>query len=152
MEIQQLRYLVAAAESKSYARAAKTCFTSRQNVAHSVKSIENELGTIIFVREGNEMVLTPAGRQAVQRARAIVSQVDSMHSMFMDVDAEAEALNVVIGINFLAGIPGATDRYFSDHVGTLHLSEMSPGGGALPWYLERMTSRSSCACSAPTRG
>lgn len=69
VEIQQLRYLVAAADASSYAQAAKTCFTSRQNVAHAVKSIEGELGISIFERQGNAMVPTPEGLQAIHKAR-----------------------------------------------------------------------------------
>ena len=62
MEIQQLRHLQAAANSQSYAQAAKKCFTSRQNIAHSVKALEGEVGTPLFERKGNRMVLTEEGR------------------------------------------------------------------------------------------
>ena len=48
MEIQHLRHLVAASESTSFAKAAKKCFTSRQNIAHSIKVIEGKLGTSLF--------------------------------------------------------------------------------------------------------
>ena len=72
MEIHQLRHMLAAAEHSSYAQAAKRCFTSRQNIAHSVKALENELGIVLFERRGNEMVLTPAGRQLVGEAGEIV--------------------------------------------------------------------------------
>lgn len=65
MEIQHFRHLVAASESSSFAKAAKKCFTSRQNIAHSVKVIENRLGVALFERRGNEMILTPEGAEAV---------------------------------------------------------------------------------------
>lgn len=74
MEIQHLRHLVAASESPSFAKAARKCFTSRQNVAHSVKAIENRLGVTLFERKGNEMVLTSEGIEAVRAAREIVSK------------------------------------------------------------------------------
>jgi DNA-binding transcriptional LysR family regulator len=126
MEIQQLRYLISAADSSSYARAAKECFTSRQNVAHSIKLIENELGVTIFVREGNGMTLTREGRQVVRRARGIITRVDSLRTMFMDIDGEESPLDVSLGVNFIAGIPDATDRYFFAHSRVLRLAEMSP--------------------------
>lgn len=63
MEVQQLRHLQAAANSTSYAQAAKKCFTSRQNIAHSIKALESELGVVLFFRKGNTMELTPDGKQ-----------------------------------------------------------------------------------------
>ena len=53
MEIHQLRHMLAAAEHTSYAQAAKSCFTSRQNIAHSIKALESELGIVLFERRGN---------------------------------------------------------------------------------------------------
>ena len=42
MELKQLRHVQSAARHSSYARAAAECFTSRQNIAHSVKMLESE--------------------------------------------------------------------------------------------------------------
>ena len=73
MEIQQLRHVLAAAQASNYSQAAKKCFTSRQNIAHSVKVIENELDVTMFNREGSEMVLTPEGKRVVRQAGEIIA-------------------------------------------------------------------------------
>ena len=62
MEIQQLRYFLAAANCSNFSRAAKQCFTSRQNIAHAMNVLERELGITLFERKGNGVELTPAGR------------------------------------------------------------------------------------------
>lgn len=126
VEIQQLRYLVAAADASSYAQAAKTCFTSRQNVAHAVKSIEGELGISIFERQGNAMVPTPEGLQVIHKARQVLSKVDEMESMFTSIEDADAPLNVTMGVNFLAGIPPEVDQYFAIRANSLHFSEHSP--------------------------
>ena len=84
MEIQQLRHLQAAANSQSYAQAAKKCFTSRQNIAHSVKALEGEVGTPLFERKGNRMVLTEEGRQVAYVVDEVLERVDRLGSMFQD--------------------------------------------------------------------
>ena len=126
VEIQQLRYLVAAADASSYAQAAKTCFTSRQNVAHAVKSIEGELGINIFERQGNAMVPTPEGLQAIHKARQVLFKIDEMESMFTSIEDADAPLNVTMGVNFLAGIPPKVDQYFAIRGDSLHFSEHAP--------------------------
>ena len=81
MEIQQLRHLQAAANSQSYAQAAKKCFTSRQNIAHSVKALEGEVGTPLFERKGNRMVLTEEGRQVAYVVDEVLERVDRLGSL-----------------------------------------------------------------------
>lgn len=125
MEIHQLRHLLAAAENSSYAQAAKRCFTSRQNVAHSIKAIETELGIALFERHGNEMVLTPAGQQLAGEAREIVTKVDGLHVMFAGPDATDQTLNLAVSTNLFAGISLGTDEYIAQHSDRLRVSEMS---------------------------
>lgn len=126
VEIQQLRYLVAAADASSYAQAAKECFTSRQNVAHAVKSIEGEFGISIFERQGNAMVPTPEGLQAIHKARQVLFKIDEMESMFTSIEDADFPLNVTMGVNFLAGIPPKVDEYFAIRASSLHFSEHAP--------------------------
>lgn len=125
MEIHQLRHMLAAAEHSSYAQAAKRCFTSRQNIAHSVKALENELGIVLFERRGNEMVLTPAGRQLVGEAGEIVAKVDGLHVAFANPDAPDEVLNLAVSTNLFAGIPPSTDEFIAQHADRLRIAEMS---------------------------
>lgn len=124
MEIHQLRHVLAAAESSSYAQAAKRCFTSRQNIAHSVKAVENELGVVLFERRGNEMVLTASGRQLAVEASEIVARVDSLHVMFAGSDELDLPLNLAVSTNLFAGIPASTDEYIAQHADWLRVSEM----------------------------
>lgn len=119
MEIQHLRHLVAASESTSFAKAAKKCFTSRQNIAHSVKVIESKLGTILFERKGNEMILTSDGMEAVRAAREIVEQVENFDVMFAENSLVSDMFTLAVSNNLFAGIPSSTDAFihsFSDNL------------------------------------
>lgn len=125
MEIQQLRHLLAAAEHSSYAQAAKRCFTSRQNVAHSVKMIERELGVSLFERRGNEMVLTTEGKRVAKEASSIVAKVDNLRVMFSTAAGSSERLTFYVGTNILAGIPASVDAYIATHADKLQMIEAS---------------------------
>lgn len=125
MEIQQLRHLLAAAEHSSYAQAAKRCFASRQNVAHSVKMIERELGVSLFERRGNEMVLTTEGKRVAKEASSIVAKVDNLRVMFSTAAGSSERLTFYVGTNILAGIPASVDAYIATHADKLQMIEAS---------------------------
>ncbi|MCB7084418.1 LysR family transcriptional regulator [Gordonibacter urolithinfaciens] len=125
MEIHQLRHMLAAAEHTSYAQAAKSCFTSRQNIAHSIKALESELGIVLFERRGNEMLLTPAGRQLASEAGEIVARVDGLHVAFANSDASDEVLNLAVSTNLFAGIPPSTDEFIAQHADRLRIAEAS---------------------------
>ena len=128
MEIQQLRHIVAAARSASYAQAAKKSFTSRQNIAHSVKVIENELNIVLFQRRGNEMVLTPGGVQVIKQAKEIIEKVDGLQAMFDASGSLVAPLSLAVSTNLFAGIPSSADSLFSEHPGGIRIFELDCEG------------------------
>lgn len=104
-----MRHLQAAANSQSYAQAAKKCFTSRQNIAHSVKSLEGEMGVTLFERKGNRMILTQDGRQVAYVVDEVLGKIDRLGSMFQERRAPHVMLNLAVSTNFFAGMPVAAD-------------------------------------------
>lgn len=124
MEIQQLRHMQSAARHSSYARAAAECFTSRQNVAHSVKALESELGIELFERKGNSVVLTPAGKIVARRVDGIISAVDSLRVLFVEAEDQDSTISLAISNNLFAGIPFRVDEFFRRHVSQLRFLEM----------------------------
>lgn len=137
MEIQQLRHLQAAANSQSYAQAAKKCFTSRQNIAHSVKALEGEVGTPLFERKGNRMVLTEEGRQVAYVVDEVLERVDRLGSMFQDGLAARSMLNLAVSTNFFAGMPLAVDELLLGKVKQLQILRTRLRGMLSPCLLER---------------
>lgn len=124
MKVQQLRHLIAVADSVSYAQAARRCFTSRQNIVHSIREIESELNVVLFERKGNEVAATAAGQQAVRQARSIVCDVDDLRFMFADQARNGEVVTLAVSMNLFAGIPQATTMYFAGHSDSLRFYEL----------------------------
>lgn len=73
MNIHHLEYIIAIAEEKNISQAADRLLVSQPALSRQLKKLENELGTRLFVREKNQMLLTDAGKVYVNGARSILN-------------------------------------------------------------------------------
>jgi DNA-binding transcriptional LysR family regulator len=69
MELQQLRYVVAVAETNNFTRAAERCLVVQSALSHQIASLERELGARLFERTSRQVRLTPAGTAFLPAAR-----------------------------------------------------------------------------------
>src|SRR3954451_3667006 len=76
MELHQLRYACAVAETGSFSRAAERCQVAQPSLSQQVLKLEEELGAKLFDRLGRGIRLTESGRAFLPHARAILHQVD----------------------------------------------------------------------------
>lgn len=74
MEIKQLEFLIAAAESGSLNKASEQLYTTQSNVSKIIKKLEDELGYKLFIRKGKGVYLTPEGEKAYRFAKEIISK------------------------------------------------------------------------------
>ena len=86
MEIQHLRYVVAVADTGTFTEAARRCFVAQPSLSQSVRRLEQELGTELFVRSGRAVTLTAAGDAFVAAARPALRSFDAVAA---EVDAVA---------------------------------------------------------------
>jgi len=82
VELQQLRYVVAIAETGSFTRAAERCLVVQSALSHQVARLERELGARLFERTSRQVRLTaagaaflPAARQCLQAAQRAADEV-----------------------------------------------------------------------------
>lgn len=76
MQIQQLKYLIAAAEHGSFRSAAQKLYISQSSVSVAIKDLEQELGITAFNRTSRGITLTPEGAELVERARNAIEQIE----------------------------------------------------------------------------
>ncbi|WP_109593621.1 LysR family transcriptional regulator [Actinoplanes xinjiangensis] len=62
MELQQMRYVVAVAQTNSFTRAAERCLVVQSALSHQIARLERELGTRLFERTSRRVRLTLAGQ------------------------------------------------------------------------------------------
>lgn len=78
MEIQQLRYVLAAAEHRSFTNAATAVHVTQPTLSHAVAKLESELRLELFHRSARGVTPTPAGDIVVEHARRVVAELDDL--------------------------------------------------------------------------
>ena len=76
MELYQLRYFLAVAETGNFTKAAGRVFVSQPSLSQQILNLEEELGQKLFHRMGRKAVLTDAGLKLLESSRRILTDVD----------------------------------------------------------------------------
>jgi LysR family hydrogen peroxide-inducible transcriptional activator len=81
INLQELRYLVALADSLHFGRAATACGVSQPTLSTQLKKLEDFLGAPLFERTNKSVHITAFGEQVVVRARQVLAEVDAIVDM-----------------------------------------------------------------------
>lgn len=76
MDLQRLRLFLAVVERGSISAAARAVHLTQPAVTRNIQLLEESLGVALFDRRGRRVVLTPAGRALVPRARGLLEQAE----------------------------------------------------------------------------
>ena len=120
MELHQLRYFVAVAETGSFTRAAEREGVTQPTLSEQVMRLEGKqhgVGRRLFDRLGRKVVLTDAGQELLGRAQGILAAVNEAERAVRD-SAEGGRLRVG-AIPTIAPyvLPGAVTRFTKAHPG-----------------------------------
>lgn len=77
MELRQLRYLVALAETHSFTRAAAGSHVAQPALSQQIRRLEEEVGLTLVERSSRRVAITQAGELLVARARRILAELES---------------------------------------------------------------------------
>jgi LysR family transcriptional regulator for metE and metH len=84
VEMRHLRLVAAIAEHGSITSAGRVLKLTQPALSHQLRELESRLRSPMFTRTARRMVLTPAGEQLNQIARAVLSQIDSFERQVLD--------------------------------------------------------------------
>ncbi len=76
MELHQLRYFCAVAETGSFSRAAEQSHVSQPSLSQQIMKLEDELGARLFDRLGRSVRLTDVGKTFLPRARSVLRELE----------------------------------------------------------------------------
>ena len=76
--LRQLEYLVAIADHGGFHRAAEACHVTQPGLSAQIKQLEEGLAVQLIERDRRHLLFTPAGREIVLRARAILRSSDEL--------------------------------------------------------------------------
>lgn len=75
MTLTELKYVVAVAKRLHFGKAAESCFVSQPTLSIGIKKLEEELGAVLFEREGG-IRLTAVGKLVEAQARFTLDQAN----------------------------------------------------------------------------
>src|SRR5262245_66310099 len=84
MELHQLRYFVAVAETGSFTKAALRCGVAQPSLSQQIQRLETQLRHSLFDRMGRKVLLTEAGKELLGRATTILAAVDEAERALRD--------------------------------------------------------------------
>jgi LysR family hydrogen peroxide-inducible transcriptional activator len=81
MNLRDLQYIIAVAETHHFGKAAARCFVSQPTLSGQIKKLEAELGVTIFERTNRSVEVTPIGNAILEHARLIMEQADAIQQL-----------------------------------------------------------------------
>ena len=99
LTLRQLEYVVAIADHASFSRAAEACAVTQPALSSQVAALEDALGVQLFERDRRKVLVTPAGAEIIDRARATLAAAGAV------VDAARSSAQPLTGALRLGVIP-----------------------------------------------
>jgi len=81
MNLRDLKYIIAVADTRHFGKAAQRCFVSQPTLSGQIRKLEEELGVTIFERTNRSVTVTPVGEEILRHARKMMEQADAIHSI-----------------------------------------------------------------------
>ncbi len=95
MDLVQLEHFLAVADEHTFTRAAERVFRTQPALSQSIKKLETELGTTLFVRDNGDVSLTEAGRLLEDYAQRMLKLRDeAMRSVAQLQNLESGTLTI----------------------------------------------------------
>ncbi|MBH5334971.1 LysR family transcriptional regulator [Streptomyces pactum] len=85
MQLHQLRYFAAVADTRHFTRAAERLHIAQPSLSQQIRALERELGAELFHRARGNITLTDAGQALLPLARQILADTETAHREVQEV-------------------------------------------------------------------
>ncbi len=126
VDLRQLRIFLAAAELKTFARAAKMIGVTPSAVSQTVATLEKDLGTALFERDARPLRLTAAGRRLAADGAPLINAAAALRERVTSKELAFERLRLGLGESVAATVGPWFVRRMNEKVASLTVySELS---------------------------
>ena len=94
--LRQLQYFRAVAEKRNFGRAAQACHVSQPALSVQIKTLEEVMGGPLFERQARDILLTPLGRDVLDRAYQVLDSADRLDRFARDHSGGHRSLSIGI--------------------------------------------------------
>lgn len=81
MEMNQIRYFLAASRTLNFTRAARECNVSQPALTKAIRKLEEELGAPLYFREGRKVILSAFGQSMIPHLEQIIRGAEATRIM-----------------------------------------------------------------------
>ena len=136
MELMQLRYFCAVAETEHMTKTAQKLHIAQPALTQAIHRLEGELGVKLFAREGRNIRLTPYGRHLKERATPLVAQFDDIEDDMARFSGEfSRSVHINIGSGSNLMIDAIIDYRRLHPDAEFHITQrIDPGHGDISTY------------------
>ncbi len=106
MDIQKLRYFYTTAQLEHITKAAEMIHISQPSLTQAIHSLEQELGVLLFQRQGRRVLLTEFGKYLKQRLDVLLPEFDKIPQELEQLKNTASKrikLNILAASSFVIG-------------------------------------------------
>jgi LysR family hydrogen peroxide-inducible transcriptional activator len=90
MNIQQMEYVIALAETRHFDSAAGRCFVTQSTLSTMIAKFESELGITLFDRKQKPLGITTAGMPVIEHMRVILKEIQQLHEISKELKGEVK--------------------------------------------------------------
>ena len=119
MTIRQLEYFISAARTLSFTKTAQAFYISQSALTQQMKSLEEELEVKLFLRNNNQIRLTPVGELFVPEASVVLSRLSEAKKK---LHAARDGMTGSLKIGYLQSVemtqfPGSIQEFSEEYPG-----------------------------------
>jgi LysR family hydrogen peroxide-inducible transcriptional activator len=97
ISLKQIHYALAVERTLHFKRAAQDCNISQSALSTALSELEKQLGFPVFERDNRKVLVTPLGKQVLDRVRSIALQMDDIQKL-ADVQGEPLSASLALGV------------------------------------------------------
>lgn len=124
MELLQLKYFCHAAKTENFSQTAKAYFVPPSNISQSIKRLETELSTPLFIRSGNRVKLNSQGKKFYEKVQFSLNILENAASELLK-KTYTETISMNIQVNRQAAMK-AIETFKKDHENLHFLATHKP--------------------------
>ena len=111
MNLQQLYYFRAIAEASHFTKAAEKLGITQSNLSHSISNLEDELGVLLFTRQGRNVVITKQGRDFLKYVKTALDSLEEGKKMLAGNTAASDTISISHFNSLTEFVPYLLTRY-----------------------------------------
>lgn len=116
MELRQLSYFLAVADSASMTEAATRIHVSQPALSNTIRDLEAELGFPLFERKGKRLVINESGLYLAQRARVIFGMLDEARATAQSTYRERRrTINCALNLPIASTLSSFLGTFLAQH-------------------------------------